>query len=203
LSVRSIQECREEAGLTHEQQLIDRGARGDSMFLAAIDNGRGQIAVERPSDAAERAARQSLKAQIARLEYELCSIVADRFPHVPPPTVARTTSQGPRLLDLGELERSRDRLATQLQELRGLTAARAAHEQAAREQLERMKLEPGRYKFTRLPVTDLGQGGCGVWEVRPRLGLVGMLAGWWQVKLSSGCPLAKGSRSKRDPAPRR
>jgi hypothetical protein len=29
-----------------------------------------------------------------------------------------------------------------------------------------------------------------VWHVRPRLGLVGMLAGWWQVKLSSGCPLA-------------
>jgi hypothetical protein len=26
--------------------------------------------------------------------------------------------------------------------------------------------------------------------VRPRLGLIGMLAGWWHVKLSSGCPLA-------------
>jgi hypothetical protein len=26
--------------------------------------------------------------------------------------------------------------------------------------------------------------------VRPRLGLIGMLMGWWQVKLSSGCPLA-------------
>ena len=55
-----------------------------------------------------------------------------------------------------------------------------------------MKLEPGRYKYVRLPVSDLGQGGCGVWEVRPRLGLIGMLAGWWQVKLSSGCPLARG-----------
>jgi hypothetical protein len=33
-------------------------------------------------------------------------------------------------------------------------------------------------------------GGCGVWQVRPRLGLIGMLMGWWQVKLSSGCPLA-------------
>jgi hypothetical protein len=36
---------------------------------------------------------------------------------------------------------------------------------------------------------ELGAGGCGVWRVRPRLGLVGMLMGWWQVKLSSGCPL--------------
>jgi hypothetical protein len=58
-----------------------------------------------------------------------------------------------------------------------------------------MKLEPGRYKFARLPVKDLGEGGCGVWEVRPRLGLVGMLAGWWQVKLSSGCPLPRGHAS--------
>jgi hypothetical protein len=111
------------------------------------------------------------------------------------------SSQGPCLLDLGELERTRDRLAGQLQELRGLAATRAAREQEAREQLERMKLEPGRYKFARLPVRDLGQGVCGVWEVRPRLGLIGMLAGWWQLKLSSGCPLAMGSRSKRDPAP--
>ena len=55
-----------------------------------------------------------------------------------------------------------------------------------------MKREPNRYKFVRLPVRDMGEGGCGVWEVRPRLGLIGMLAGWWQVKLSSGCPLAKG-----------
>jgi hypothetical protein len=37
---------------------------------------------------------------------------------------------------------------------------------------------------------DLGENGCGVWQVRPRLGLIGMLMGWWQVKLSSGCPLA-------------
>jgi hypothetical protein len=37
---------------------------------------------------------------------------------------------------------------------------------------------------------DLGESGCGVWHVRPRLGLIGMLMGWWQVKLSSGCPLA-------------
>ena len=77
---------------------------------------------------------------------------------------------------------------------------RTEHERRAWELLERMKLEPGRYQFVRLPVRDLGQGGCGVWEVRPRLGLIGMLAGWWQVKLSSGCPLAGGSRRRRDPA---
>ena len=86
-----------------------------------------------------------------------------------------------------------------MQELRRAADARTEHERRAREQLERMRLEPGRYKFVRLPVRDLGQGGCGVWQVRPRLGLIGMLAGWWQLKLSSGCPLARGSRSTRGP----
>jgi hypothetical protein len=55
-----------------------------------------------------------------------------------------------------------------------------------------MLLEPGKYRFVRIARSDVGEYGCGVWQVRPRLGLIGMLAGWWQVKLSSGCPLAEG-----------
>jgi hypothetical protein len=101
---------------------------------------------------------------------------------------------------LGQLELLRDELVGRVQQQRRWVVARSEHERRARELLEGMKLEPGRYKFMRLPVKDLGQGGCGVWEVRPRLGLIGMLAGWWQVKLSSGCPLPRGPRSKRGPA---
>ena len=37
---------------------------------------------------------------------------------------------------------------------------------------------------------DVGEPGCGRWHSRPRLGLIGMLMGWWRVKVSSGCPLA-------------
>ena len=151
----------------------------------------------------ERAARSSLRAQVAKLEHELSAIVAGGFPHIAAPVPAREPFVGPCLLSLEELERSRDRLAGRVQEFRRLAAERAEHERRAHELLERMKLEPGRYKFVRLPVNDLGQGGCGVWEVRPRLGLIGMLAGWWQVKLSSGCPLPRGSRSTRGPAERR
>jgi len=136
------------------------------------------------------------------MERELSGIVADRFPHIPVPAASSAAAAGPSLLDLGELERSRDRLAARVQELRARASERTEHERRAREQLQRMKLEPGRYKFARLPVKDLGQGGCGAWEVRPRLGLIGMLAGWWQLKLSSGCPLPRGSRSKRDPGSR-
>ncbi|HYM55664.1 MAG TPA: hypothetical protein VES97_09890 [Solirubrobacteraceae bacterium] len=151
----------------------------------------------------ERAARATLRAQIARMEGELSAIVAGAFPHISPPGAAGADLAGPCLPSLEQLERARDHLAGRVQELRGLAAERVEHERRAREQLQRMKLEPGRYRFVRLPVSDLGQGGCGVWEVRPRLGLIGMLAGWWQVKLSSGCPLPRGSRSSRDPGPER
>lgn len=148
----------------------------------------------------ERAARASLRAQIARLEREHSQIVAERFPHIcAPVAMPACPERGPALLDLGELERSRDALAAAVQDLRASALERLEHERRAREQLQRMRLEPGRYRFARLPVRDLGQGICGVWEVRPRLGLIGMLAGWWELKLSSGCPLPRGSRSTRGP----
>src|SRR5205823_8970212 len=134
------------------------------------------------------------------LERELSAIVADGLPHIGA-VASGAPARGPRLLSFEQLEQLRDQLAGRVQQLRRLAQERAEHEHRARELLEAMKLEPGRYKFVRLPVTDLGQRGCGVWEVRPRFGLIGMLAGWWQLKLSSGCPLARGSRSRRDPVP--
>lgn len=140
----------------------------------------------------ERAAREALRTQVSRLERELSGLVAHTFPHISPHDQGGEALGGPRLLGLAELERLRDRLALRVGEVRGQVAERAALEQRSRELLRRMKLEPGRYKFVRVPVADLGDGHCGVWEVRPRLGLIGMLAGWWQLKLSSGCPLPRG-----------
>jgi hypothetical protein len=55
-----------------------------------------------------------------------------------------------------------------------------------------MILEPAKHRFARVMRHELGEPGCGAWQVRPRLGLIGMLMGWWQVKLSSGCPLGQG-----------
>jgi hypothetical protein len=136
---------------------------------------------------AEAAARETLRAQVARLERELSALVARSFPHLP--GVAPTAApRAPRVLGLAELERSRDRLAGQIAEARRQLAERSALERRSRELLRRAKEEPRRYKFLRIAVTDLGEGVCGTWEVRPRLGPIGMLAGWWQVKLSSGCP---------------
>jgi hypothetical protein len=136
----------------------------------------------------ERAAREALRGQVAKLERELSGLVAHTFPHISPRDEQSEALSGPRLLSLGELERVRDRLALRLGEVQGQVLERAELERRSRELLERMKLEPGHYKFVRVPVADLGDGHCGVWEVRPRLGLIGMLAGWWHVKLSSGCP---------------
>ena len=93
------------------------------------------------------------------------------------------------MLSLGELERVRDDLAERLVGVRRQLHARAEAEEAKRELLERMLLEPGRYKWVRVSARELGRGDCGAYHVRPRLGIVGMLMGWWHVKISSGCPL--------------
>jgi hypothetical protein len=138
-----------------------------------------------------RAARRSLRGQIAKLERELADAFVTAFPHglddEPP-----DATESPRLLDLGELERVRDSLAARLHRARMAIAERADREEANRIHLERMLLEPGRHAFEVMPLRDLGELGCGVYQVRPRMGLIGMLRGWWQVKLSSGCPLPRG-----------
>jgi hypothetical protein len=140
---------------------------------------------------AERAARRSMRDQIARLERELAGafVTAFELGGIAP---AGNASGDPRMLDLGELEQIRDELAERLRFARaGITELAEVHA-ANRVLLERMLLEPGKYRFARIARRDLGEPGCGVWQVRPRMGLIGMLMGWWQVKLSSGCPLATG-----------
>jgi hypothetical protein len=138
--------------------------------------------------AGEASARRLLRSQISRLERELSALVADGFPDIPAARSAAAHAQQPRLLSLAELERDRDALVGCLREAQTAAAARGQRHQAGRELLAAMQLEPARYKFVRLRAVDVGERGCGVWEVRPRLGVIGMLAGWWRVKLSSGCP---------------
>jgi hypothetical protein len=138
----------------------------------------------------ERAARRALRDQIARLERELAETLVSSFPHGRLDAAVDGPASGPRLLDLGELERVRDALAGRVSDVRRALGDMGAEQERKRELLERMLLEPERYKFVRVANAELGEPGCGAWHVRPRLGLIGMLMGWWQVKLSSGCPLA-------------
>ena len=156
------------------------------VFLESIAGG---TAAPIAPDAGERAARRTLRAQIARLERDLGAAVVAAYPRLPAGT-ARVSHHGPRLLGLEELERVRDDLAGRLADVRAQAAAQAERQEQARLLIERMLLDPGRYRWVRVASADIGEPGCKHWHVRPRLGLIGMLAGWWHVKISSGCPLA-------------
>ncbi len=136
-----------------------------------------------------RRARDDLRGQIGRLELQLGELFATSFPRrginfdVPP-------AGGPRVLGLGELERIRDGLASRLSVARQELSARVDVEERNRELVEHMIAAPDEYRWVRVSNEDLGESECRHWHSRPRWGIIGMLLGWWRVKLSSGCPLA-------------
>jgi len=150
--------------------------------------------VRRPTvEVDEVAARRTLRAQIARLERELGATFAAARPGDGIDWSVGGAA-GPRVLSLGELEQLRDALAGRLAEARAALARRAQAQAQARLLIERMLLEPARHPWVRVTNADIGEPGCKAWHVRPRLGPLGMLMGWWRVRISSGCPLAWGSR---------
>jgi len=144
----------------------------------------------------ERPARAELRRQIGRLEAELGELFTSAFPRAGI-TYDVVPAGGPRLLGIGELEQVRDRLLARIADVRGILSDRGYVEDRNRELLERVIAEPERYHWVRVSNEDIGEPGCRHWHSRPRFGLLGMLMGWWRVKLSSGCPLAEGR-----PAPR-
>ena len=88
---------------------------------------------------------------------------------------------GPRLLSLGELEAVRDALCLG-------RASFSPPQEGAKRTFEAMVADPRAHKWQQISRADLGVPGCGTYRVVPRLGIIGMLAGWWHVTLSSGCP---------------
>jgi hypothetical protein len=135
--------------------------------------------------AGERAARRDLRRQIARLERRLSAALGDapRAPASP-----ASTSAGPRLLTLAELERDRDELLVRIGGAAAAGRPAADAQASARRTFEEIVAEPGRHRFARIANADMGLPGCTTYAVRPRLGLLGMLAGWWELVVSSGCP---------------
>ena len=148
----------------------------------------------------ERAVRSELRRQIARLERELGELFGSTFPRK---GISWTVGAagGPRVLGIGELERTRDRLADRIAEARSEVSRRAGIEEQNRALVERMIADPAEHRWVRVSNEDVGEPSCKHWHSRPRWGILGMLAGWWRVKLSSGCPLATG-RGPSPPAPR-
>ena len=134
---------------------------------------RGVVEVE-PDEAA---ARRDLRTQIARLEARL----QQRAPGV-------GGGAGPRLLGLAELSDVRNDLVAREAAEMAVRTEDADSVAYHRNLLEEAFTDPRRHRGLRIPLKALGEPGCGVYQVKPRLGIVGMLAGWWEITLSSGCP---------------
>ena len=121
-----------------------------------------------PGSAVDEApARRALHGQIERLERDLAKQFAASWPR-----------KG--------LEFGVDRVEDARRDLRD----RHAVEDANRRLIESMLRHPEDHRWVRVGNADIGEPGCHHWHVVPRLGPIGMLANWWRVKISSGCPLA-------------
>jgi len=137
----------------------------------------------------ERLARAELRRQVGRLERELAGLAVEAFPRLAIDAGVRAPAGPPRIADLGELERIRDSLAGRIADARTALRRREELEERNRELLREMLAAPAEHSWVRISRADVGEPGCGHWHSRPRLGPLGMLMGWWRVKVSSGCPL--------------
>ncbi len=163
--------------------------RDDAAFGRARSAIRRRLAGTPPLEIEvdEGAARRTLRDQIAKLERELATLFPSARPGDELDWRVRTPG-GPRVLDVGDLEELRDDLAGRVEEIRHALSARTDAEQDNRARLEAIAADPGSHKWQRLSNGDIGEAGCKHYHATPRLGLVGMLMGWWRVKVSSGCP---------------
>jgi hypothetical protein len=138
----------------------------------------------------ERAARRSLRQQVARLENELSQLFCSTWPRKDFAWSVPARAGGARVMSLVELEQLRDDLAGRVSHARKALSRRTAVEEDSRRLIEEMLLDPEGHKWVRVSNEDIGEPGCRHWHVRPRRGILGRLLNWWRVVVSSGCPLA-------------
>lgn len=136
-------------------------------------------------EADEAAARRELRRQIARLEAELAAYPAARSQREPGHPLLRSRGH---VAGFAELEATRNELIESLKRAQKDAEQAGRREERARLRREGMLRDPERHRFQRLSLEECGDPGCGEFRVVPRFGPVGALAGWWRVKVSSGCP---------------
>lgn len=134
----------------------------------------------------ERLGRQELRRQIARLEAQLASYPEATLPDEP--THPLLLPKG-HVAEMAELERTRDELMERLKRAREAAEHEGDRQRRARARLEEMAEDPAAHKWETVLSEEMGEPGCGTWEVQPKWGPVGALMNWWRVKVSSGCPL--------------
>jgi hypothetical protein len=153
----------------------------------------------RTDRATERRLRDDLRRQIALLERRLGELFAAAFPRQGI-DFAVASAGGPRVLGVADLERVRDALALRLRDAETEVARRGRIEERNRQRLDAMLEAPQNYRWLRISAREIGEPSCRTWTSEPRLGVIGMLMGWWRVKVSSGCPLASGRGCAAAPA---
>lgn len=134
-------------------------------------------------------ARRELRRQIARLEAELAGY-ADEATARRPDRSPRRPGDVAHVAGIAELERTRDWLVGRLRAVQADSERRGRRHARARARVEAMVREPERHKWSWVSSEETGDLGCKEWRVVPRFGPVGAAMGWWQVKVSGGCPLA-------------
>ncbi len=136
------------------------------------------------TEADEAAARRELRRQIARLEAELAGYPEAR-PGAETHPLLRPKGHLP---DFAELSAARDALIERLREARAAAERKGEREARAHARRERIIGDPEAHRWERADGEECGDPGCGELRAVPRFGPLGAVAGWWRVKLSSGCP---------------
>jgi DNA-binding transcriptional regulator YhcF (GntR family) len=141
--------------------------------------------ITRESD--RRDVRRELRRQIARLEAELSAYAGNERGESGTHPLLRPKAH---VAGVEELEETRNKLVDRLAELRAADERRGRDREQARAHLEEMVRDPAAHRWQWVSNDDVDEPGCKTWHSRPRYGLIGMVMGWWRVKVSSGCPLA-------------
>jgi DNA-binding transcriptional regulator YhcF (GntR family) len=136
------------------------------------------------AQADEAAARRELRRQIARLEAELAGYPAARVERGRHPLLRPKGH----VAGFEELSATRDELIDLLKAARAEEARRGERQERARGRRERILGDPEAHRWERVGREECGDPGCGETRAVPRFGPVGAVAGWWRVKVSSGCP---------------
>ena len=153
---------------------------GDDHFGAGNEPELPDVGVE----ADEAAARRELRRQIARLEAELAAYPEARSKDETHPLLRPKGH----VADFAELSAIRDQLMERLRDARKEAGKRADRQERARTRRERIIGDPEAHRWERVGNDECGDPGCGETRAVPRFGPVGAIAGWWRVKVSSGCP---------------
>jgi DNA-binding transcriptional regulator YhcF (GntR family) len=148
-----------------------------------VGEGTGLPDVGRAAD--EAAARRELRRQIGRLEAQLASYPETATKEDPTHPLLRPKAH---VAGVGELEEVRDRLIERLKRARADADRQGKRQSRARGRRETIIGDPESQRWQRVGNEECGDPGCGETRAVARFGPIGALAGWWRVKVSSGCP---------------